>query len=213
MIQGGCPRGDGTGDPGFKFKDEINADALGLGEKKAFDGRVPHPWLGIRTQEQFYAMIVGSVARKLKIATQAELEQRQAEFDAALLALTVKDVYEDMGYRYDDKLRSQPPARGTIAMANAGPNTNGSQFFINLVDNEYLSGKHTVFGKVLKGMDVVDRIGAVPTAAEKPVEPVKILSIRLRPASAAAAPEAPAEPEAPETPETHETPETPEAPK
>ncbi|MBM3228773.1 peptidylprolyl isomerase, partial [Candidatus Pacearchaeota archaeon] len=46
--------------------------------------------------------------------------------------------------------------RGTIAMANAGPNTGGSQFFINLVDNNYLDGKHPVFGKVISGMDVVD---------------------------------------------------------
>jgi peptidylprolyl isomerase len=55
--------------------------------------------------------------------------------------------------------------RGTVAMANAGPNTGGSQFFINLVNNNYLDTKHPVFGKVVGGMDVVDRIAKLPTDA------------------------------------------------
>ena len=64
-------------------------------------------------------------------------------------------------------------------MANAGPNTNGSQFFINLVDNDFLTGKHTVFGKVITGMDIVEKIGAVKTkAADKPEKDVIIQSIR-----------------------------------
>lgn len=70
--------------------------------------------------------------------------------------------------------------RGTIAMANAGPNTGGSQFFINLVDNNELDGKHPVFGKVVEGMDVVDAIGKVKTGAEdRPVEDVKIIRARV----------------------------------
>ena len=67
--------------------------------------------------------------------------------------------------------------RGTIAMANAGPNTGGSQFFINLVDNEFLNSKHPVFGKVVQGMDVVDKIGKVKTDSnDRPVTPVKIMN-------------------------------------
>jgi peptidylprolyl isomerase len=66
--------------------------------------------------------------------------------------------------------------RGTIAMANAGPNTGSSQFFINLVDNPHLNTGHPVFGKVVEGMEVVDAIGRVKTdSGDRPVTPVKIL--------------------------------------
>jgi len=65
--------------------------------------------------------------------------------------------------------------RGTISMANAGPNTGGSQFFINLVDNNFLDGRHPAFGKVISGMDVADKIAKVPKdASDKPKTPVVI---------------------------------------
>ena len=73
----------------------------------------------------------------------------------------MKECYENIGYEYNDELKSHFPKRGVIAMANSGPNTNGSQFFINLVDTPWLMGKHTVFGRVIKGMEVVDKIGEV----------------------------------------------------
>jgi peptidylprolyl isomerase len=70
--------------------------------------------------------------------------------------------------------------RGTISMANAGPNTGGSQFFLNLVDNNYLDKAHPVFGKVVEGMDVVDKMGKVKTGAmDRPVKEVKILSAKV----------------------------------
>jgi peptidylprolyl isomerase len=65
--------------------------------------------------------------------------------------------------------------RGTIAMANAGPNTGGSQFFINTVNNNFLDDRHPVFGRVVEGMDVVDRISKVKTGTgDRPVQEVKI---------------------------------------
>ena len=66
--------------------------------------------------------------------------------------------------------------RGTISMANAGPNTGGSQFFINLVDNSFLDDMHPAFGRVIEGMDVVDKIGIVKTDSnDRPLEEVVIV--------------------------------------
>jgi peptidylprolyl isomerase len=102
MIQGGDPKGDGTGGPGYEIKDEF--------------------------------------------------------------------VHEG-GNRND---------RGTISMANAGPNTGGSQFFINLADNNFLDTKHPVFGEVISGMDVVDAISEVERdVRDKPLKDVKIVKASI----------------------------------
>ena len=94
MIQGGCPRGTGTGGPGYTIKDEF-------GEGLAHDGE------------------------------------------------------------------------GILSMANAGPNTGGSQFFITLAPTPWLNGHHAVFGKIVEGMDVVREIGAVATNfQDRPLDPV-----------------------------------------
>ena len=70
--------------------------------------------------------------------------------------------------------------RGTISMANAGPNTGSSQFFINLVDNNFLDSKHPAFGKVIEGLDVVDKIAKVETDEnDKPLKEVKILKAEV----------------------------------
>lgn len=85
------------------------------------------------------------------------------------------------GYTIKDEFKGHSNVRGTIAMANAGPNTGGSQFFINLVDNTFLDSKHPVFGKVISGMDVVDKIAKVKTNAnDKPLSEVKILSAKIK---------------------------------
>lgn len=71
--------------------------------------------------------------------------------------------------------------RGTISMANTGhPDTGGSQFFINLVDNNFLDTKHPVFGKVIEGMDVVDEIAKVQTDVnDRPLEEIKIIKASI----------------------------------
>lgn len=86
------------------------------------------------------------------------------------------------GYKFDDEITSANKNDvGTISMANSGPNTNGSQFFINVNANNFLDSKHTVFGKVIKGMDVVTAIENTPTLlGDRPAEPMVIKSITLK---------------------------------
>ena len=88
------------------------------------------------------------------------------------------------GYQFEDEINQHKVVRGALAMANAGPDTNGSQFFIVTAESApWLDGKHTVFGRVTGGMDAVDAIEALPTGArDRPVEPATIESIELDPA-------------------------------
>ena len=85
------------------------------------------------------------------------------------------------GYTFEDEFNSRKVVRGALAMANAGPNTNGSQFFIVTADAcPWLDGKHTVFGRVTDGMEVVDTISQVQTGgADRPVDDVVIERIDL----------------------------------
>jgi cyclophilin family peptidyl-prolyl cis-trans isomerase len=85
------------------------------------------------------------------------------------------------GYTFEDEINQHKIVRGALAMANAGPNTNGSQFFIVTTDEApWLDGKHTVFGEVRDGMDVVNKIGTTQTdARDRPVEPIGIQTVEL----------------------------------
>lgn len=86
------------------------------------------------------------------------------------------------GYSFPDEITSKNSNDvGTISMANAGPNTNGSQFFINVVNNSSLNDKHTVFGRVTAGLDVVMAINGVETEGpDRPITPVVLESITLK---------------------------------
>ena len=85
------------------------------------------------------------------------------------------------GYTFEDEINEHRVVRGALAMANAGPNTNGSQFFI--VTREaapWLDGKHTVFGRVTSGMEAVDAIESQPTGAgDRPLEPCVIERVEV----------------------------------
>jgi len=85
------------------------------------------------------------------------------------------------GYTFEDEIhKNNHNLPGTIAMANAGPDTNGSQFFINTVNNDYLDSKHTVFGKVVEGISVVLAIQNMDTNSfDQPVEDIIVETITI----------------------------------
>ena len=84
------------------------------------------------------------------------------------------------GYKIKDEFGSVGNDKGTISMANAGPNTGGSQFFVNLVNNNFLDDKHPVFGRVTEGMNIVEKIGKTQTdSGDKPLEDVVIEKITI----------------------------------
>ncbi|HET8653554.1 MAG TPA: peptidylprolyl isomerase [Gaiellaceae bacterium] len=85
------------------------------------------------------------------------------------------------GYQFEDEFNQHRVVRGALAMANAGPNTNGSQFFIvTAEETPWLDGKHTVFGRVTSGMDVVDRISDTDRDEnDRPRTPISIERVEL----------------------------------
>lgn len=144
MIQGGDPNGDGTGGQSV---------------------------FGPTFEDEINAKSYGLEKQTLKDLSQGQPLPPNLK---GMENLTVEQFYEKQGYVYNEKLQSLPMKRGMLAMANRGPNTNGSQFFIiTAAETPWLEGKHTVFGKVIAGMDVVDAITAVSRdPADKPLSPI-----------------------------------------
>ena len=87
------------------------------------------------------------------------------------------------GYKFEDETKVSShrfDKPGKLAMANAGPNTNGSQFFITVAPTEWLTGKHTIFGEVVEGYDVVEKISNVPRGGnDRPKKDVTVQSVKI----------------------------------
>jgi len=179
MIQGGCPLGTGSGGPGYTFVNECYK----LGERRT----------GLIEDEHTAFAVFSELLRPYMAENQDNPNEEihdlisqiaQSQSGRPLFGKDINELERITGkgpmYHKGDLLASVD--YGTICMANAGPDTNGSQFFIVTKKDgcDWLNGGYTVFGKVTKGMDIVHKIEAVEKNGEKPINDVKIISVRVK---------------------------------
>ncbi len=159
LVQAGRQTHPERGLPARQLADEINASQLGLNQIKVLDiGLKPHPWLNIADKLEFEQQVLAPLYGRLNINNLVELSAREQEVMTQLRNLSLQQAFENLGYRFNNNLPSRRPVRGSLILANSGPNTNSAEFFIPILDAPWLTGTHTVIGKVVAGMEVVDRI-------------------------------------------------------
>lgn len=159
------------------------------------------PAMQIDTNKEYYAAIetnLGNIRIKFfpkdapKTVNNFVVLAKKGFYDGVIFHRVIKDFMIQggdpegtgmggPGYQFEDEPNPNKNTRGKISMANAGPNTNGSQFFIITTPaTPWLDGKHTVFGEVVEGLDTVDKIEATETGAnDRPVEPVRMIKVTI----------------------------------
>ena len=179
LIQAGVPVTNGFGDPGIELPDEINANALGLDRMPAVlaDGSF-NPLLQIGNREDLENILLTPLYRSMNINSNTEVAERQFEIDQRLRELTLKQVYQNLGFQYTERHLTRPVIRGTVALVNTGPGTNGPGFFIAVDQAEWLNGRYTVIGRVVEGMNIVDQINQMPIASGNDPRATPIVSIQ-----------------------------------
>lgn len=182
MIQGGCPLGNGMGGPGYQFEDECF-------EKIEISGIVSNDEMASAIWADIFAPYI-----RQHQGPNGPSEFLNKKYQEVMDAKDFKPLYsEDIElYIKESELDSRPYSRGdliheveygNLCMANSGPNSNGSQFFIvsKKEGTPWLNGKHTVFGRVISGMDVVNAIENTETDAnDKPLKPIIIKEIVIK---------------------------------
>ena len=175
VIQAGSPFHNPLGAPENLLSDEINANSLGLDRLPVMDeqGNI-NPILNIGNRIEFHEVLLKPLFDLLNIKTETKVLERQYEILDILQGLTVKEAYENQGYRYHENSPTRGITRGVVALANAGPDQNGPEFFIALQDSPWLNGKHTVIGRIVEGIETAD---AIATNEVEPVNPSRFATL------------------------------------
>tara|TARA_R110002072_G_scaffold4663_7_gene32594 strand:+ start:43391 stop:44263 length:873 start_codon:yes stop_codon:yes gene_type:complete len=174
LIQVGAPERANRSRPIDTVPDEINARGLGLEQQRLLDERGrPHAWLNVRDLADFQTRVLAPLYRSMRITDADQLQARQETVLQRLKEMNLMQAYENMGYRYNSSLPSRRPQAGSVLMANYGPDTNDGELLITLTDTPWLTGTHTVIGRVMSGLTLAGQISREPEAS------VRVFRIRM----------------------------------
>lgn len=180
VIQAGSHLLHPLGMPNQLLPDEINGSSLGLDRLPVLEvDNSINPIVNVGNQEEFARRVLGPLYQEMNIDSLTALSSQQLDVMETLQGLTVMRLYEYEGYEYQNEFPTRGIVRGTVALANDGPNRNGPEFFVSLTDADWLNGRYTVIGQVVEGMEIADQIGTNATDPSQPAANAAVIySIR-----------------------------------